>query len=63
MGLPKAKNDIFDFSLKYEILEEHEVIERIVRPWIAKKIKEYLGVEEEAMILLVVKHVNNRNSA
>ena len=29
----------------------------------AKKIKEYLGVEEEAMIRLVINHVTNRLSA
>ena len=45
------------------MLEEHTVIERIVRPWVAKKIKEYLGVEEEAMIRLVVNHVTNKLSA
>ena len=39
------------------------MIERIVRPWVAKKIKEYLGVEEEAMIRLVINHVTNRLSA
>jgi len=38
------------------------VFERIVRPWVAKKIKEYLGVEEEAMIRLVLNHVQNRQS-
>jgi len=36
------------------------VTERVVRPWVAKKIKEYLGVEEEAMIRLVLNHVTNR---
>ena len=34
-----------------------------MRPWVAKKIKEYLGVEEEAMIKLVLNHINNRLSA
>ena len=63
LGLPKVKADIFAFGLKYEILDEAQVFERIVRPWIAKKIMEYLGVEEEAMIHLVMKHVTNRNSA
>lgn len=39
------------------------MIERVVRPWVAKKIKEYLGVEEDAMIRLVLNHVTNRLSA
>lgn len=63
MGMPKAKDDVFNFELTYEVLDQHTVVERIVRPWVAKKIKEYLGVEEEAMIRLVINHVANRNSA
>ena len=34
-----------------------------MRPWVAKRIKEYLGVEEDAMIRLVLNHVKDRNSA
>ena len=26
----------------------------MVRPWVAKKVKEYLGTEEQAMIKLVI---------
>lgn len=63
MGLPKTKEQVFAFELSYEGLEQHNVVERIVRPWVAKKIKEYLGVEEEAMIRLVINHVTNRLSA
>jgi hypothetical protein len=32
-------------------------LEKVVRPWVAKKIKEMLGVEELAMINLVVGHL------
>ena len=60
MSLPKEKDQIYAFELQYEVLEEHTIVERIVRPWVAKKIKEYLGVEEEAMIRLVINHVSNR---
>lgn len=35
------------------------MIERVVRPWVAKKIKEYLGVEEQAMIKLVVNQLSS----
>ena len=63
MSLPKDKTEVYSFPIKYEDLDEQTVIERIVRPWVAKKIKEYLGVEEEAMIRLVINHVTNRLSA
>jgi RNA-binding protein 25 len=31
----------------------------VVRPWVAKKIKDLLGVEEQAMISLVIGHLRN----
>jgi hypothetical protein len=34
----------------------------VARPFIAKKIKEYLGVEEEAMIKLVLNHLSSGDS-
>jgi len=40
-------------------LINHGVIERIARPFVAKKIKEYLGVEEDAMIKLVINHLTS----
>ena len=63
LNLPQSKDEVFAFPINHDALEEHAVIERLVRPWVAKKIKEYLGVEEEAMIRLVLNHVTNRLSA
>jgi hypothetical protein len=42
------------------LLDRHRVVEKVAKPWIAKKIKEYLGVEEMAMISLVVGQINAR---
>ena len=63
MSLPKDKDRVFAFPLNYESLESHQVFDKIVRPWVAKKIKEYLGVEEEAMIRLVITHVQKQDTA
>ena len=57
LKLPTKKEDIFAFSLNYEALEEYSLIEKMVRPWVTRKVKEYLGVEEQALISLVIKHI------
>lgn len=59
MGLPQAKDMVFSFPLDYQSLEDNTVFERIVKPWVAKKIKEYLGVEEAAMITLILNYVKS----
>jgi len=33
------------------------LFEKVIRPWVAQKIKALLGVEEQAMINLVVGHL------
>jgi hypothetical protein len=33
-------------EVQWGMLMKHEVIERVARAWIGKKIKEYMGVEE-----------------
>ena len=57
LKLPTKKEDIFAFSLNYEALEEYSLVEKMVRPWVTRKVKEYLGVEEQALISLVIKHI------
>lgn len=35
-------------------MTDEGVIERVVKPWVAKKVKEFLGVEEPSLINLVI---------
>jgi PWI domain len=58
--LPKARDQVFGWSIDWDELDRHKVVEKVAKPWIAKKIKEYLGVEEMAMISLVVGQINAR---
>ncbi len=60
--LPKARDEVFNYPLDWDELERNRVLEKVAKPWIAKKIKEYLGVEEMAMISLVVGQIAARVS-
>ena len=53
--LPKSKFDLFSYEIDWESLFDQDVISRICKPWIGKKIKELMGVEEPTMINMVVK--------
>jgi len=55
MKLPKSKEDLLAYEINWESLFDQEVISKICKPWIGKKIKEYMGVEEPTMINMVVK--------
>ena len=44
-------------------MRTHQVFELKAKPWVTKRIKEYLGVEETAMISLVVGHISSTTQA
>ena len=60
--MPTRKGDIYAYSLDWEVLQANGVVEKM-RDFVAKKVKEYLGVEENALIVFVIKCLNNRESA
>ena len=54
MRIPRERSKVFDYDLDWKKLFEEDVIEQVAKPWVAKKVKEYLGTEEQVMIQLVI---------
>ena len=54
MRIPRERSKVFDYDLDWKKLFEEDVIEQVAKPWVAKKVKEYLGTEEQVMIKLVI---------
>lgn len=46
MRLPKKKNEVFNYEVNWNELYKFDLIEKVARPWITKKVADYLGVEE-----------------
>lgn len=53
--LPKNKEEVFKYPLNWGLLFKHEVLEKVGRAWISKKIKEYMGVEEPTIVQHILK--------
>ena len=58
--MPKTMEEIFNYTLDWNALFEFNLIEKICRPWIGKKVKEYMGNEEPMMINIVIKLLNQK---
>eukprot|EP00347_Sterkiella_histriomuscorum_P022680 403337558 len=58
--LPKSKEDIFKSPLNWNSLLRYDVIEKVGRPWIGKKVKEYMGVEDQSIVSLIIKILNQK---
>ncbi|KAL3687938.1 hypothetical protein R1sor_014247 [Riccia sorocarpa] len=58
--IPKTKEELFAYPVDWQIYDKHDLHERM-RPWISKKITEFLGEEETTLVDFVVsntcKHV------
>ncbi len=58
--IPSRKVDLFKFPINWEVMEKHSVLEKKLRPWVMKRIKEYLGTEEESVTNLIMKKVKKK---
>ncbi|XP_031386173.1 RNA-binding protein 25 isoform X2 [Punica granatum] len=51
--IPKTKEDLFSYEINWALYDQHELHERM-RPWISKKITEFLGEEEKSLVDYIV---------
>ncbi|XP_021895806.1 RNA-binding protein 25 [Carica papaya] len=51
--IPKTKEELFSYEINWAIYDKHELHERM-RPWISKKITEFLGEEETTLVDYIV---------
>lgn len=60
--IPKEKEELFAFVIDCSLIEKHNVVEEKMRPWVKKKIMEFLGEEEETLIDYICKKLTEHVS-
>jgi len=60
-NIPKKKNDLYKYPLNWEIVEKYDLIEKKLRPYVSKKIHDYLHQEELGIVNLILKKVKSKN--
>lgn len=58
--IPTRKNELFKYPVNWEIIEKSNIYEKKLRPWVANRIKDLLGSEEEKVINLIVTKVKKK---
>ena len=51
--MPKTDEEILAVQLNWPPLLE--VLDKVIRPWVAKKVIEYMGAEETIMVNMVLR--------
>lgn len=59
-SIPWDKNELFEYPVKWNIIESENIIELVVQPWISKKMIEYLGEEEKTLIQFIISKLQGR---
>ncbi|KPI44127.1 U1 snRNP-associated protein [Cyphellophora attinorum] len=61
--IPNDKEGLWAWEVKWEFLDEEGVIEERLKPFVEKKIVEYLGVQEQMLVDVVVEGLRGRKGA
>eukprot|EP00246_Nothoceros_aenigmaticus_P002944 TRINITY_DN13879_c0_g2_i1.p1 TRINITY_DN13879_c0_g2~~TRINITY_DN13879_c0_g2_i1.p1 ORF type:complete len:826 (-),score=228.59 TRINITY_DN13879_c0_g2_i1:352-2829(-) len=60
--IPKTREELFAYPVDWKIYDQHGLQERM-RPWISKKITEFLGEEESSLVEFIVSHTQKHVTA
>ncbi|EOA33517.1 hypothetical protein CARUB_v10019840mg [Capsella rubella] len=60
--IPKTKEDLFSYEINWAMYDKHQLHERM-RPWISKKIMEFLGEEEATLVDFIVSNTQQHVKA
>lgn len=60
--IPTSKEGLWDWTVKWEYVDEG-VIQEKLKPFVERKIVEYLGVQEQTIVEVVEEHIRKRGGA
>lgn len=58
--IPTDKQELFRYPVQWNVVSEHKLVDTKLRPWISKKIIEYLGEEEATLVNFVCTKISER---
>ncbi|CAN0023001.1 unnamed protein product, partial [Choristocarpus tenellus] len=60
VSIPKDREELFAYPINWQVVEGHDIIKGKMRPWIVKKMVEYLGEEEKTLTEFIVTKLSQR---
>jgi RNA-binding protein 25 len=61
--MPRGKDELFKYQIQWNVILKNEIIENKIKPWISKKMKDFLGEEEPNLLSAIIKKLNHKSSA
>lgn len=60
--IPTTKDDLFQYTIDWTLVDQN-LMEKRIRPWVNKKITEYIGEEEQALLDFICTKLQTKTSA
>ncbi|KAI2805704.1 putative RNA-binding protein 25 [Blomia tropicalis] len=60
--IPTSKDELFCYNIEWDLLDNN-LMERRIRPWINKKISDYIGEEEQTLLNFICKKLLTKSTA
>lgn len=57
--IPTTKSELFDFKIHWEFVEDN-LIEVRLKPWVNKKITDYIGDEEPSLVAFICEKISTK---
>eukprot|EP01069_Polyplicarium_translucidae_P006334 Polyplicarium_translucidae@DN2943_c0_g2_i1.p2 len=58
--VPTEKERLFEVEIDWELLLKNDILESKLRPWVMKKVTEFLGVEESDMVDFIMENMEKQ---
>jgi len=55
--IPTGKEGLFAVEIDWTLIDKHKIVDRKMKPWVSKKIMEYLGEEEKTLIDFIMNKI------
>mmetsp|Transcript_70528 Transcript_70528/g.187880 ORF Transcript_70528/g.187880 Transcript_70528/m.187880 type:complete len:345 (-) Transcript_70528:91-1125(-) len=61
--IPTTKADLFEYPMNWNVIQDEGIVDRKLKPWVKKKVAEFLGEEDISMTSYILRKVELCNTA
>jgi RNA-binding protein 25 len=61
--IPKSTDELLKFPINWNVITKYDILENKIKPWLGKKLVEYIGEDEPNLKNMIIKKLAQKSSA
>jgi RNA-binding protein 25 len=61
--IPKSTDELLKFPINWNVITKYDILENKIKPWLGKKLVEYIGEDEPNLKSMIIKKLAQKSSA